>query len=144
MIGVLKFKGCGWTIECTDLLISKEIIPKVYTLPLILYEYHRSNQEAGHDMIVPSKAVKIKIKRYSNRHGFGDPALFAELPIPMVHERVRHLLPHLYRRTKFGKKFTATKWTRKTIRTQYIQAAKTKKEKKSPPLYGFNNIYINI
>lgn len=27
---------------------------------------------------------------------FGDPAFFAELPIPMVHERVRHLLPKLY------------------------------------------------
>lgn len=27
---------------------------------------------------------------------FGDPAFFAELPVPMVHERVRHLLPKLY------------------------------------------------
>lgn len=27
---------------------------------------------------------------------FGDPAFFAELPIPMVHESVRHLLPKLY------------------------------------------------
>ncbi|ORZ09882.1 hypothetical protein BCR42DRAFT_116808 [Absidia repens] len=27
---------------------------------------------------------------------FGDPAFFAELPIPMVHENVRHLLPGLY------------------------------------------------
>ncbi|OAC98140.1 hypothetical protein MUCCIDRAFT_20417, partial [Mucor lusitanicus CBS 277.49] len=26
---------------------------------------------------------------------FGDPAFFAELPVPMVHERVRHLLPKL-------------------------------------------------
>jgi len=27
---------------------------------------------------------------------FGDPAFFAELPVPMVHEHVRHLLPKLY------------------------------------------------
>lgn len=27
---------------------------------------------------------------------FGDPAFFSELPIPMVHENVRHLLPGLY------------------------------------------------
>lgn len=27
---------------------------------------------------------------------FGDPAFYAELPIPMVHESVRHLLPKLY------------------------------------------------
>jgi hypothetical protein len=37
-------------------------------------------------------------KKAKNSIGFrfGDPAFFAELPVPMVHERVRHLLPKLY------------------------------------------------
>ncbi|KAI8334465.1 hypothetical protein BD560DRAFT_340662, partial [Blakeslea trispora] len=29
-------------------------------------------------------------------HRFGDPAFFSELPVPMIHERVRHLLPKVY------------------------------------------------
>ncbi|KAI8638186.1 hypothetical protein BD408DRAFT_394432 [Parasitella parasitica] len=50
---------------------------------------------------------------------FGDPAFFAELPVPMVHERVRHLLPKLYGTTnnKANKKAFISRMTRqKSVR----------------------------
>ncbi|CEP07391.1 hypothetical protein [Parasitella parasitica] len=40
--------------------------------------------------------VFAKKTKNSIGYRFGDPAFFAELPVPMVHERVRHLLPKLY------------------------------------------------
>lgn len=48
---------------------------------------------------------------------FGDPAFFAELPIPMVHESVRHLLPKLYGSGKTAKKPFMSRMTRqKSVR----------------------------
>lgn len=48
---------------------------------------------------------------------FGDPAFFAELPIPMVHESVRHLLPKLYGGGKTEKKPFMSRMTRqKSVR----------------------------
>ncbi|KAG2232117.1 hypothetical protein INT48_006794 [Thamnidium elegans] len=48
---------------------------------------------------------------------FGDPAFFAELPIPMVHESVRHLLPKLYGTGKTAKKPFMSRMTRqKSVR----------------------------
>lgn len=48
---------------------------------------------------------------------FGDPAFFAELPVPMVHEKVRHLLPKLYGTGKSIKKPFVSRMTRqKSVR----------------------------
>jgi hypothetical protein len=48
---------------------------------------------------------------------FGDPAFFAELPIPMVHESVRHLLPKLYGGGKTARKPFVSRMTRqKSVR----------------------------
>jgi hypothetical protein len=46
----------------------------------------------------PSDPKNVSGRAAKNSIGFrfGDPAFFAELPVPMVHERVRHLLPKLY------------------------------------------------
>ena len=47
-------------------------------------------------------------------HRFGDPAFFSELPVPMIHERVRHLLPKLYgQHSETSKKAVTSRMTRK-------------------------------
>lgn len=43
-----------------------------------------------------SQDVHGRLEKNSIGFRFGDPAFFAELPVPMIHERVRHMLPHLY------------------------------------------------
>lgn len=51
-------------------------------------------------------------------HRFGDPAFFSELPVPMIHERVRHLLPKVYgQHSEISKKAVTSRMTkRKSVR----------------------------
>lgn len=65
----------------------------------------------------PLAVNKTKTNKNFISFRFGDPAFFAELPIPMVHESVRHLLPKLYGSGKTEKKPFLSRMTRqKSVR----------------------------
>ncbi|OAD72878.1 hypothetical protein PHYBLDRAFT_113255, partial [Phycomyces blakesleeanus NRRL 1555(-)] len=100
MIGVLNLKGAVGQSSALIPLPFFTVLLKLYCRryfdPHVYYQDPNDksnfNQNLNHN-----RSQHKKKETNSNRHGFRDPALFAELPIPMVHERVRHLLPHLYR-----------------------------------------------
>ncbi|KAI8379715.1 uncharacterized protein BYT42DRAFT_569744 [Radiomyces spectabilis] len=96
MIGILNLKGAR--------------VPSVITVPLpiltLLFKWYcRRRFDPQVYYYMPSvenhvSSVDPSRKWNESKHAaglrFGDPAFFAELPIPMIHERVRHLIPRLY------------------------------------------------
>ncbi|KAI8092423.1 uncharacterized protein B0P05DRAFT_568565 [Gilbertella persicaria] len=100
MIGVLNLKSAQAPSMC---LIPLPFITIIYKFicsrrfdPLVYYYTPKHTTEnqlyPDNDMSTPT----TKTGKHSVGFRFGDPAFFAELPVPMVHERVRHLLPKVY------------------------------------------------
>ncbi|KAI8140616.1 hypothetical protein BJV82DRAFT_621820 [Fennellomyces sp. T-0311] len=115
MILVLNFKGATGP--------AYAMIPlPIFTVLFKLYCRHRfdpnvyyiqENEEQQRTFYIFNKA------RQDLQTRFGDPAFLSELPIPMVHDRVRHLLPKIYgaQSSRSSNEVHASKVTRrKTVR----------------------------
>ncbi|KAI7895415.1 uncharacterized protein EV154DRAFT_599321 [Mucor mucedo] len=92
------------------IICSRRFDHRVYYYQPKIDAYHGgSDHKAGnHDKKNTKNSIGFR---------FGDPAFFAELPIPMVHESVRHLLPKLYGGGKTEKKPFMSRMTRqKSVR----------------------------
>jgi hypothetical protein len=108
MIGVLNMKSAH--------IPSLAILPlPLFTLVFKMMCKHRYDRHVYYYR--PKIEMPIEKGRVNDNIGFkfGDPAFYAELPVPMVHERVRHLLPKLYRsHEKSLSRPYVSKMTRKT------------------------------
>lgn len=92
------------------ILCSHRFDHRVYYYQPKIESYYNGENKAclDHDKKTSKSSVGFR---------FGDPAFFAELPIPMVHESVRHLLPKLYGGGKTSKKPFMSRMTRqKSVR----------------------------
>lgn len=78
-----------------------------------VYYYTVDNQHLEPIIHHPPSAQQQKQQQHHHHQQnlglrFGEPAFLSELPIPMVHERVKHLLPRLYGQSKSSKSVTKT------------------------------------
>lgn len=95
MILVLNFKGATGPAYSMIPLPILTVAFKLYcrrTFDPHVYYYTPATTESA-----SCKAPSNHDQQQQNIHlRFGEPSFFSELPIPMIHERVRHILPRLY------------------------------------------------
>ncbi|KAG0175451.1 hypothetical protein DFQ28_009163 [Apophysomyces sp. BC1034] len=110
MLGVLNLKRASGPAIFTGPLPFMTLAFKIYCHRRFdphVYYYTPETEAPATDAPQPKRNVGFR---------FGDPAFFTELPVPMVHECVRHLLPQLY-----GARGKSTKKTQELTRQKSVR-----------------------
>ncbi|KAF7729143.1 hypothetical protein EC973_004911 [Apophysomyces ossiformis] len=123
MLGVLNLKGASGPAIFTGPLPFMTLAFKVYCHRRFdphVYYYTPDTEASVREATPPKRSAGFR---------FGDPAFFTELPVPMVHECVRHLLPQLY-----GARSKSTKTTKELTRHRSVRHLSVIQDKKGHEL----------